>query len=207
MTIKKIVLLTSMALALVAFAAPAAQAENTTWYTDDTEIGDISEPQTVEVHGELSSTLGFKTGPAVVHGHGDIWNDPETNMGEGEITEFEITGELSVGPGLPETCKATGTADNLGWPITATTNVVDIEAAFENHYNAVCQALGFPKSVTASGIATGVAEGNCLNFVNAGDLETAAGGKVLLNGQVCITDVDANGDTTDGVITLGPHTP
>jgi hypothetical protein len=81
---------------------------------------------------------------------------------------------------------------------------VDIEASFFNHYNSVCQSLGFPSTVTASGIVTGTVEGNCLDFENAGHLKTHDNKNVLLNGNVCITDVDDEGNTTDGVIGTVP---
>src|SRR5689334_4324020 len=188
MTIKKILMLASMALAVVAFAAQA----NDTWTTDGEPIPGPLDPTTVVVHGELSSKVGnFTTGPAVVHGHGDIWNGEE--MGEGQISNFTITGELAVGPGLPSSCKATGTANNLPWSVTATTGVVDISAHFTNHYNAVCQSLGFPASATAHGTATGTVEGNCLKFNNSGDMTTSGGAAVALTGKVCITDAEGEG--------------
>lgn len=200
MKIRKILLLASMALAAVALAAPAAQA-NDTWTTDGEPIPGEGNPTTVEVNGELSSTvLGVTTGPAVVHGHGDIWNGE--NMGEGKITKFTITGSLSVSP-LPHPCTATGTA-NVPWSVTATTGVVDINAHFTNHYNATCQAFGLPATATAHGTATGTVEGNCLNFVNAGDMTTSGGQAVKLNGKVCMADVDAEGNTTEGVIGTVP---
>lgn len=200
MTIKKMLLLASMALAVVAFAAPAAAQANANWITGGNPIGDEDDPTTVSVHGELASKVGnFTTGPAVVHGHGLLWNSAASGMGEGEITSFTITGELPV-QGQPDPrCQATGTTAELPWPVTATTPTeagkpyeVDIDAHFTNDYNSFCQALGFPATATAAGTAVGTVSGNCLNFNSSGNMKTVPGGApVALTGSVCITDEES----------------
>jgi hypothetical protein len=190
MTIKKLLLLASMALAVVAFAAPAAQAES--WFSDpgEVELGNEENATPITVAGELSSTANkFTTGPAVVHGSGSLWNDG-TGHAKGVITKFSITGELGV-QGVPPSCEVTGTAEGLPWVVTTTTGkVIDIKGAkFTNHYNHACQTFGFPATVTAEGTATGVLnEAGAIVFNNAGDM-TAAGGlvAVTLNGSVNVS--------------------
>jgi hypothetical protein len=189
MTIKKLLLLlASMALAAVAFAAPAAQAES--WFADpgEIELGDEDNATPITLAGELSWTAnGIPTGPAVVHGSGSLWNDG-TGHAKGVITAFSITGELSPGP-IPKTCTVTSTTENLPWTITTTSGkVIDIKGTqFTNHYNHTCQTFGFPATLTVSGTATGVLSGDAIVFTNAGDM-TAVGGQVpvTLNGSVSI---------------------
>jgi hypothetical protein len=190
MTIKKLLLLASMALAVLAFAAPAAQAES--WYSDpgEVELGNEEEATPVTAAGELSLTAnGFTTGPGVVHWSGSFWNDGSGHA-KGVISSLQVTGELRIIP-LVSSCTATMTAENLPWVITTTpSKVVDLKhAQFTMHYNHVCQTLGFPATVTATGTATSVLnEAEEIEFNNAGDM-TAAGGlvPVTLNGSMSIS--------------------
>jgi hypothetical protein len=213
MTIKKMLLLVSAMAAIAAFTAPAA-AQAAYWYTDhlpsgpETLLGNEEEALTVDGTGELSSTVtGVITGPAVVHFHGDIWNDFTTQMGEGAITDFVITAPVGGIPTNLPGCSATATnstTDAEGnpleeWPITLSTPVEPGQPAgvaisnvtFTNHYNHQCQTFGLPATAPAAGTVTGsIASGSdCIRFVNAGDLETENGlDTVAINGEVCVTD-------------------
>jgi hypothetical protein len=195
MTIKKLLLLASMAFAALAFAAPAAQAES--WFSDpgEIELGNEEEATPITVAGELSSTSnGITTGPAVVHGSGALWNDG-TGHAKGVITAFKITGELNI-KGIPKSCEVTGTAEALPWVITTTSKkVIDIKGLqYTNHYNHACQTFGFPATLTVSGTATGVLSGDAIVFTNAGDL-TAAGGLVAITQDGSINVSGPEGET------------
>ncbi|HEY6730653.1 MAG TPA: hypothetical protein VI039_06470 [Solirubrobacterales bacterium] len=190
-----------MAFTVIALMAPATAPATATWTTGSARIGGPESPTTVGLHGELRSTInGFSTGPAKVDGHGNLWNG--IAMGEGEITSFTFTGELPATPGLPESCKATGTAAvDPPWKLTLTTDILDdLTAHFTYHYNAVCQALGFPAMATIKGVATAEMAGNCLQFSNSGDLTTGFNVPVTLNGQICLTDLDEEGEPTEEVM-------
>ncbi|HEY6731346.1 MAG TPA: hypothetical protein VI039_10000 [Solirubrobacterales bacterium] len=198
-SIKKLLLLCGTALAIGAFTAPAASADEV-WTTGGKKIGDVFELNTVGFKGELSFKQGsFTVGPGGVEGHGRIWNGAA--MGEGVIEKFSVNGELPVGPKLPASCKATIASEATPWKVTLTTGVVDIEAAVITSYNAACQALGFPAAVTASGTVTAPVTGPCMTMENAGDLKTTGGAAVLITGMLCLTDTnEAEEETEEGTI-------
>jgi hypothetical protein len=103
MNLKKMLLLTSMALAAMAFGAPAAQA-NLDW----------AQSGTIQGTGELSSLseTGLTTGPAEVHFEGNVTKGSTT----AEITAFEFT----TGNGIPTNvpgCHAAAHASALPWVV------------------------------------------------------------------------------------------
>jgi hypothetical protein len=210
MNVKKMLLLVSAVVALVAFAAPAA-AQAAYWYTDPGEglLGTEEEKLTFDGTGELSTTVtGVTIGPAVVHLHGDIWNDFTTEMGEGAITDFVITapaGGIPTNlPGCTATTATNNTTDAEGnpfeeWPITLSTPVEEGKPAgvaisnitYTDHFNHQCQTFGLPATLPVAGTLTGsISSGSdCILFVAAGDLQTENGSDdVATNGEVCLTD-------------------
>ena len=102
MTLKKMLLLASMALTALAFAAPAAQAAPF-WYTDpgDVKVGDVNNQDHVHLTGSISYTTGgFQSGPCAVTANITIWNS--ATMGEGTVTDFNAFGPC------PTTASAAG---------------------------------------------------------------------------------------------------
>jgi hypothetical protein len=197
--LKKMMLLAGMALALVAFAAPAiAQADE--WVTDDTgdTIGNsTAEADEVEFTGSLASTSGpVQSGPCQVHALVDVWN--EEGSATAEVTNFTITTHCPVTsplPIIPPGCTlAKASSEGFPWHthINNETGVAITGAHFKNTYAGCSPPL--PESVTAVGTATGqfvnrttgeTTEG-CIVFNNSGDLQTVpGGGNVFIDGEVC----------------------
>jgi hypothetical protein len=169
MTLKKMLLLASMALAAIAFAAPAAAQAEAYWTTTDGTVGDESEAVPVDLEAEITSTIGTLNTKATIFLTGEVWNDEESKMGEGEITLKEATGKGTVA-GVPAFLDCTVEVTLLGgnWPLTLTTDTdagasttdatVDVEEVkFVNHYNAGCQAAGVPPTGGATGTVTATA--------------------------------------------------
>jgi len=207
MSIKKILLLASMALAVVAFAAPAAQAHPEWYLNEETVEGEIEE---VTLEGSLSSVAAVTSGPCNVTFEGTVFNENE--MAGGVIKKGTIQEHCPVA-GIPG-CSFTPTLEiGTGWKITGITVTEGLEAieiqnaAFDNHYNNVCQAVGLPATVTAQGTATGLVEQTgpgahrCVTFEGHKDhmkitfppVESA----VDIEGTVCITKPAG--------LTLTPH--
>jgi len=173
MTFKKIMLVASMAMAAVAFAAPAAQAAPE-WYihtgpgTEET----LQNPANFEITGELSSNVigsALVSGPCHVIFEGTAEN--VNGMAAGTVEEGFISEHCETNiPG----CTFTPTLEVGNWPLTGVTltghDGVEInEANFTNHYNATCQAYGIPATVTATGTATALVDteaptGECITF-------------------------------------------
>jgi hypothetical protein len=199
---KKTMLLASMALAVVAFAAPAMAQAYDEWYThvgeEEVTIGNTTETgDLVEFTGSLSSktTTNVINGPCVVHAQVLLWNEivaPEDATATGEVTGFQITGPCDVtvpGSGTLPTafCSVSATASvntENPWHVNVGPNTeISIEGAnFTNHYTAGCQSIGFPAEAEASGTATGQGTaGGCIVFNESGDFTEG----VTISGEVC----------------------
>jgi len=208
MSFKKIMLLASMAMAAVAFAAPAAQATAPEWYHGGVKVGGQANAKTLHVTGSLSSEVvgtGFESGPCEVTFSGLAWN--ENNMADGEITGGSFhthTCETNV-----EGCTITPTLQNFPWNITGVTitpgatppakagSGIEIQGAqFENHY--IGGTCPVPVStIMATGTATAYVDTNsnkCLDFENHIDgMQTHAPLPTLtvdIRGTVCDTTLE-----------------
>ena len=192
MKTKKMLLLAVSAMALVAFAVPAAaQANAPEWLTEGVAI---TEPEELHVEGELTSlsSTGLKTGPcnATLVGTAENVN----GMAHGTVSGGAVTNPpcLTNKAG----CQANSVTLNIppaGWTLTGTTVTggegVEVPVSFTNHYNSAANC-GLPvTAVTASGTATGVVVEGCLSFEGHNDELSAFGGavKVDLEGVVCDT--------------------
>ena len=198
MTLKKLMLLLGAAMALAAFAAPAAQA-NPEWYTtmtggSDTTIGTTTATgHTVEFTGELASTAvggNVVGGPCGVHAHATLWNGP--NGATGEVHSLTITFPCAASSfGAPcEIEEAFSSFEEGAWPIEATTGAenVSVEGAnFTNVYKG-CPVIPNGVPIKAEGTATGTYNNTttCIDFNESGDLEGASG-EVTLDGSLCET--------------------
>jgi len=208
MSFKKIMLLASMAMAAVAFAAPAAQATAPEWYHEGTKVGGEAEAKTLHVTGKLSSNVvgsPLVSGPCEVTFKGLAWN--ENNMADGVITEGSFhthTCETNF-----EGCTITPTLQKFPWDVTGVTITPGTEdegkgleitpAQFENHY--ISDEPGdcpVPVStIMATGTATGyvdAADNKCLDFENHIDaMQTHAPLPTLtvdILGTVCDTTLE-----------------
>lgn len=142
MSIKRMLMLASMALAALAFAAPAQA--NLTW---DGE----------EIHGtgELTSVneAGFFTGPAPVTFSGSVEDEGTTGL----ITSFEVNNEEGGIPTAIPGCTARATADQLPWVTHLETpdTLVITDMTFTKHYTgASCGMFGVPDTVSVDGDVT-----------------------------------------------------
>jgi len=174
MTFKKIMLVASMALAAVAFAAPAAQAEAPEWWdmsfgTEET----LESERTVRLTAELSSIVvgsALVSGPCHINFEGTAANFAGMATRPLEAAAIQEHCNTSI-PG----CTFTSTLNiGAGWPLTGLTvtgeEAVEInEASFTNHYNATCQAYGVPATLAFSGTMTALLDekaptGECITF-------------------------------------------
>jgi hypothetical protein len=161
MNLKKMLLLASMALAAMAFGAPAAQA-NIDW----------NKTGTIEGTGELSSLseTGLTTGPAEVHFVGNVVKGSTT----AEITAFEIT----TGPnGIPTNvpgCHAEGHASGFPWVVHLETpdTMTITDVTFTNTYTAPAgQECVLPPAVPVDGDVTLTVEKNEAGQARCADAE------------------------------------
>ena len=198
--LKKMMLLAMAVGALVAFAAPAAQADE--WYTGEETIGTTTQTgDAVEFTGLLKFTLGNNTlGPCLVHAQTILWND--NGNATGEVVGFQITGpcDVQVHPNavFPTAfCSATPTAQVSAeepWHVNidGETGVQILGANFTNHFSAGCQSIGFPSTITATATeagataqavnrVTGEEDELCLVFNESGHFNNG----VRIDGEVC----------------------
>lgn len=175
MTLKKMLLLASMALAAIAFAAPAAAQAEAYWTHGehgDTVGNGTGNGTKVELEHNIASQAGGLNTRALIYLTGEVWNDPVSEMGEGKITEHEATGAGTV-VGIPPAldCTVTVNLGNAIWPLTLTTDedvgatetdaTVDVEnVTFQNTYNQACQNLGIPATTAATGTVEATASSN-----------------------------------------------
>ncbi|HEV7769987.1 MAG TPA: hypothetical protein VGO66_04915 [Solirubrobacterales bacterium] len=193
--IRKMMLLTGMALALVAFAAPAvASAE--LWYSQETEEPlpeeTESEVGAYTAKGMLTLTLGGLTTPCEVELAGFLWND-ET-VGTGSVLSLTLLKECQTNimackvekltaPGLPEN----------PWKLKITAlNKVDVSnITMQYHYTAGCEPfIGKPNLTTSvAGTAKSTFNNNfsALEWNEAGELKQESNGAaVKLDGELKI---------------------
>ena len=175
MTFKKIMLVASMAMAAVAFAAPAAQADAPEWWihtgpeTEETLQGE----EGFRITGALSSNVvgsALVSGPCNVTLEGTASN--VNGMASGTITSGTTTKTCQTPiPG----CHFEPTLDfTIPWSVTGVTVTgekgIEIgNAKFLEHYNATCQAYGIPPTVTFTGTMTALLDeeaptGECITF-------------------------------------------
>jgi opacity protein-like surface antigen len=192
MITKKMLLLAVSAMALVAFAVPAAaQAEAPEWLTEGSPITSAEE---LHLEGEWNSVMstGLEIGPCAVTFSGAVEN--ANGMAGGRITAGNVAAPCSTNK---ENCSVTAVTLNIpegGWNLTGTTVTeqegVEIQnASFTRHFNSAANC-GLPvTSVTATGTVTGIVEEGCLSFEGHPDNMSAFGGlvKVDLQGVVCDT--------------------
>jgi len=173
MTFKKIMLLASMAVAAVAFAAPAAQAMAPQWYHGG--ANPITGTQALHITGNLSNTVigggGFITGPCEVTFEGTASN--VNGMASGSITGGTISPECETNV---EGCTVITTLQAFPWSLTGvtvtdTTGVEISGVQFEYHYigGAACPVP--VSTIMATGTTTTTVEANpkCLSFENHTD--------------------------------------
>jgi len=200
MTMKKMLLLAGMALAAIAFAAPAAQAHAPEWYIH-TESGEetlIGEQEFTAV-GEISWQRGgspLTEGPCEIEFTGRASN--EAGMAAGQIEAAKVL-KTPCPTNLPG-CTVNPDISNFNWPIIGVT--VTGEPGLEirgmtltNTFATFCQTqYGVPKELSVTGTITGIVEGTeCLTleghrddlfFENAAKEDTAT--SVNLEGGICI---------------------
>jgi hypothetical protein len=170
MTIKKVLLLASMALALIAFAAPAAAQADAFWTTTAGTVGGEGEGVPVETEGLITSSFGGLNTTAPIRLEGEVWNGAE--HGEGSINAEAGTGFV---PGIPPSiCDVEVTLVGEPWTVTLTTDTepgsdtndatLDMtEVGFINHYSHGCfTASGglIPTKGAATGKITATATTN-----------------------------------------------
>jgi hypothetical protein len=210
MTIKKMLMLVGAAMALVAFSAPAAQAEVPEWWIH-TEAGEETLQGQEELHiaGNLSWTVklpngfNFQSGPCKVTFLGTAEN--VNGMAGGSVGAAGTTISNPCPTNLPGCGVEEVTTAGFPWSITGinVTGETGIEIAtptITNHYSAGCQALGLPKSFSVDGVATGILTEelnengeSCVTFdehqdhlfVEVGGVTTTT--PVDLDGEVCVT--------------------
>jgi hypothetical protein len=161
MTITKILLLASLALAVVAFAAPAAAQAEAFWTTTEGTVKGPGSGVAVEAEGAITSFFGFGT-TATIRLEGEVWNGEQD--GEGSI-EADVIGTGFV-PGIPPSiCQVHVTLVGEPWSVTLTTDpeedagtndaTVDLgEVGFVNHYSHGCPTVTGGK-IPTKGAATG----------------------------------------------------
>jgi len=199
MSFKKIMLLASMAVAAVAFAAPAAQAMAPQWYHGGE--APITGTQALHVTGSLSSNVvgsPLISGPCTVTFEGTASN--VNGMASGSITGGNISPSCETNT---EGCTIVPTLQAFPWTLTGitvteTTGVEITGAQFENHYVSA-EPGDCPVPVTtimATGTATGTVEANpkCISFENHVDaMQTHAPLPTLtvnILGTVCDTTLE-----------------
>jgi hypothetical protein len=190
--IKKMLLLVGAAMALAAFSASVAQANQ--WYTaegaTETLLGSsTASGDELSLAGQLSTTNEagtFRSGPCNITAEVTLWN--EKGQATGEVTEFLIFQPCETNiPGCKVEAAAASTP--LPWHIDVSGDALSITGAgFANKYNDGCTALGLPPGVPLGGTGTATGTFNttthCIDFNKSGDL-TGPLGKVFIDGTIC----------------------
>jgi hypothetical protein len=160
MTVKKVLLLTSMALVAIATTAPAmAQAEGYWWYDGEEEYYPTPGlEKEVKPFGELSLTVnGIEFGPCEkIELRGELWNEL-MGMGEGEVLESLQNGKKCK-TSLPGCTVEESTLLGFPWLVTlkAEKKVLVSGIEVETHLSEKCNELyGLPLTSTAFGSAEG----------------------------------------------------
>jgi len=192
--IKKITLLAMAIAALVAFAAPS-MASAAEWKTSETPVGGLEEADAVHLTGTLTSTKGPLKISCNATSNVSVWNE---GAGVGSVESLTLTADpvgtagCTVGVLVaPNTyvdvtgCHVTPSTEAFPWAVTtAGANVTIHGANFTNEFNGCAGSLGIPNgtSIKAEGNVVGVAEGNCINFNQAGEIA-----EVKIDGGLCAT--------------------
>jgi len=196
MTFKKIMLLASMAMAAVAFAAPAAQADAPEWYHGPNKL--VGE-EDLHIDAELESTTGsgFISGPCEITFEGTASN--VNGMASGTITGGDVLNANDTCETNVETCDVVATLEGFPWSVTGTTVTgepgVEISGAqFTNHYEGTNCPVPLP-TLTATGTATGIVdEEGCISFEEHQD---------DMHLSIAPIAVDILGSACDTTLTLG----
>ena len=194
---KKMLLLVGAAMALVAFSASVAQANQ--WYTDDLPSGpetlvgnSTANGDVVKLAGPLKTTNAagtFVSGPCNTTAVVTLWNEKE--QATGEVNSFEIFGPCKTSiPGCEIEEASASTA--FPWHIDVVEDETNITGAgFANKYNDGCTGLGIPPGVPLGGKGTATGEfdttTHCIIFEHSGDL-TGPLGAVFIGGEICNED-------------------
>jgi hypothetical protein len=192
MTLKKMLLLASAVMALVAFAAPAAASADQ-WHTDpgNVLIGGATEPDHATLTGNLTFTQGpISFGACATTATADLWN--EGGVATGETISVAIT----PGPGcvvkvggtticnIEEFTVGTGHINTSG-------TAIEIEKAFFIYE--LSGGCPLAELAGASGTLTGTWEegGHCLVFNNSGGLKNP-NGEFKVDGTLCNSSLTLN---------------
>lgn len=190
--VRKLTMLLVSALALAAFALPAAaHAEGPFWHVN-------GEPLTEEVEVPAEGNLVFRLGPSFAMTCNGRDFDATLRNGEekaeGEITALTTTGCTTNYPG----CSLTSlTAKTLPWSLAVGAQV-DLESTkFDAALSPGCEAYGWPPSMSWSGTLKGASfEEGCIQYVEAGWLQLTNGWAITTTGSICFEMPE------EGVLTL-----
>src|SRR3954452_223076 len=186
MTIKKMLILAASAMALVAFAAPAAASADS-W----------NEEGMFHLTGHLNATVGGTGGPEFtcdVTATVNLFNSEETGEAEGEVESATGAGGTAGCHGIfgggALTCEISEVFLTGGHiSVDATTGVHVEEASFLD----ILPGCAATEKAGAAGDLTGQFsnEDHCIHYADSGDLATIIGGEVvrgLVDGKLCPTE-------------------
>jgi hypothetical protein len=185
MTLKKMLLLASAVMALVAFAAPAAASADQ-WHTDpgNVLVGGAAEPDHVTLTGNLKATQGgISLGSCATTLTAELWNESGVATGEAVSFTFATGPGCVVKAGETTICNIENIEAGVGH-INTNGTAIDIENVFFlQHFSEGC-AIG--EEGGAFGTLTGTWEvgGHCIVFSNSGDLQNERG-PVTMDGVLC----------------------
>jgi hypothetical protein len=184
MTLKKMLLLASAVMALVAFAAPAAASADQ-WSTDPGGlIGGATEADHVTLTGNLTATQGpFSLGACATTATAELWNEGGVATGETISVHIATGPGCLVKAGVTPICNIEEVVAGAGHINTSGTAIDIEEAFFVDFLNEGC-AIG--ELAGAEGTLTGTWEegGHCIVFNNSGDLANEEG-PVTVDGSLC----------------------
>lgn len=163
MSIKKILLLVSMALAAVALAAPSAAQADPRWFDEETEAF-VPEGFHANLHAEGELIFRFSNGIVIGPCQATIGGLAinENEMASGAVTNATTQQHC---PTPAPSCQATPTLEDesLPWEVTGTTELtgfgegLEIKGVtFTIDFNQQCQAFGFPPQIAIAGTATAI---------------------------------------------------
>jgi hypothetical protein len=185
MTLKKMLLLASAVMALVAFAAPAAASADQ-WYTDPGEvlIGGSGAKDDVTLTANLTFTQGsISVGACVASITAELWN-------AGGVATGETIG-IWIAPGPGCVVKVGGTPicniENVeigAGHVNTSGAAIDIESVF--FFDKFSEGCAIGQEGGAEGTLTGTWEagGHCIVFNEDGDLQNESG-EVTVDGTLC----------------------
>jgi hypothetical protein len=187
--LKKMMLLAAAAMALAAFAVPAAASADQ-WYTDTLGGEETVTEDEVHLQGNLTMTAPGTALTCGVTAVVDVSNPGGVAAGETTSANFlaPAAGCQAVFAGGLVTCPITNAILSAGHINVATgaTGVEIEEASFIDFFPSTCPA---GTVIAAEGPLTGTWSntGSCIEFSNDGDLETPTGTAITLDGKLCET--------------------